>query len=657
MSNKKMTKRALMTSVLAIVMCLVMLIGSTFAWFTDTASTGVNKITAGNLHVQIQNEKGDSIDTLEWVKENGDVIANQESILWEPGCTYLLTPFKIVNTGNLALKYKIVITGLDGDSKLLDVIKFTYKTADGTEFDMSKEGHLTASGTDGAATKMITVSAHMDEAAGNTYMDKELNNVRFTVYATQDTVENDSYGNTYDKMAEYPIAASGNVTVGTDGKVENEVTIVSAEKTEDGDHVAKAVIPVGAKAETTEITQMTLSVTNAAKPANLTITSNQSSHTLEVKMIGLSEDNTELIKVALFVGKNLNGFELYHHDAKMNAQTELTAVAGNQDYYYDETTGIVTFLTDKFSPFTCVYNKGNWSDAEGEYETPVDTAKKVVTIATAEELALFAKQVTDEGVNYSGYTVNITNNIDLGANFWKPIKGNGKMSGITINGNGHTISNMTVRDRTNSSGYGTGFIGDTNGSITIKNITFTNANVTFGFNSYWGNIGGIVMGYTYGTTLFENVTVTNSTIWGYGKIGCLLGMGADPGVSVTFKNCVSRNNTINAAYDMGGLAGMIQRGNGVDNGNVENCTVENITVNYESDSNYVDVKGTATFKTNDEPSGTDYSKEIDAKYLDESGYYWCGYADYYVSYGHSSYDAPVEGYSKCLANSEYPVNK
>ncbi len=202
-NNQKATKRALLTSVMALVMCVVMLVGTTFAWFTDTASTGVNKITSGNLHVEIQNGAGQKIENLEWVKENGDVIANQEGILWEPGCTYLLTPFKIVNTGNLALKYKIVITGLDGDADLLKVIKFTYKTEDGNVFDMAAEGHLTAKGTDGAATKLITVTAEMDKLAGNEYMDKTLEGVKFTVYATQDTVENDSFNNLYDKDAQY----------------------------------------------------------------------------------------------------------------------------------------------------------------------------------------------------------------------------------------------------------------------------------------------------------------------------------------------------------------------------------------------------------------------------------------------------------------------
>ena len=54
MTNSKSTKRALLTSVLALLMCVAMLIGATFAWFTDTASTGVNKIQAGNLDVKLE---------------------------------------------------------------------------------------------------------------------------------------------------------------------------------------------------------------------------------------------------------------------------------------------------------------------------------------------------------------------------------------------------------------------------------------------------------------------------------------------------------------------------------------------------------------------------------------------------------------------------
>ena len=58
MNNRKATKRALLTSVMALVMCVVMLVGTTFAWFTDTARTSVNKIEAGNLNVELLDANG-----------------------------------------------------------------------------------------------------------------------------------------------------------------------------------------------------------------------------------------------------------------------------------------------------------------------------------------------------------------------------------------------------------------------------------------------------------------------------------------------------------------------------------------------------------------------------------------------------------------------
>ena len=225
------TKRALLGSVMAMVLCLAMLVGATFAWFTDTASTGVNKIQAGNLDIEIQDETGKAIDTLAWATKDGTAFAEDgKTPLWEPGCTYTLTPFQIVNKGNLALKYKIVVTGLEGDTGLLKVIKFTYKTGEET-FDMNTEGHLTANG---GASKVITVSAHMDEAAGNEYMNKTLEGVKFTVYATQDTVESDSFNNTYDANATYPVV---NVTelkeALTNGGVVNVATDIRTNNSED----------------------------------------------------------------------------------------------------------------------------------------------------------------------------------------------------------------------------------------------------------------------------------------------------------------------------------------------------------------------------------------------------------------------------------------
>ena len=645
MTNRKSTKRALLGSVMAMVLCLAMLVGATFAWFTDTASTNVNKIQAGKLDVVLEMQNADG----KWVSAEGKTLdfvkaadAKGEAILWEPGCTYELPALQIRNNGNLALKYKVIITGINGSAKLNTVIDWTIG-----DVAMGAEQHLAA-----GESNAFTIKGHMKESAGNEYMNESIDGIAITVVATQDTVESDSFDKDYDAGAEYPVVAVANVNTNGD-------TVL---KDKEEDHTIQVTVPAGALDE--GVQSLKLEVVKSATPAGVQVASTESSQSYEVTMKDQNGNavstNGTLMTVEMNVGKNRTALKLYHDGEKMTKDNGTLTDAADH-YVYDAATGYVTMKVSHFSPFTAVFARDYWTDhAADGYATPVDTADKAVTVSSAEELALFAKEVTDDGKNYSGYTLNLTNDVDLGEYLWKPINGYKRLSGIVVNGNGHTIRNMKVRGCTNSSLYGAGFIGDINGAVTVKDIAFDGADVFFVNDAkpqFAGNVGGIVLGYTYGTTLFENVSVTNSSIWGFGKIGILLGMGADPGVKVTFKDCVSKNNTIHAAYDMGGLAGMIQRGNGVDNASVENCTVENITVDFDPSSTYVDVKGTATLKSNDQPSGTDMTKAIDGKYLDESGYYWCAYGDYYVSYGDSSYDAPVEGYRMRLANSEYCVNK
>ena len=642
MTNRKSTKRALLGSVMAMVLCLAMLVGATFAWFTDTASTGVNKIQAGNLDVVLEMQNADG----KWVSAEGKTLdfvkaadAKGEAILWEPGCTYELPALRIRNNGNLALKYKVIITGINGSAKLNTVIDWTIG-----DVAMGAEQHLAA-----GESNAFTIKGHMKESAGNEYMNESIDGIAITVVATQNTVESDSFDKDYDADAEYPVVAVANVNTNGD-------TVL---KDKEEDHTIQVTVPAGALDE--GVQSLKLEVVKSATPAGVEVASTESSQSYEVTMKDQSGNavstNGTLMTVEMNVGKNRTALKLYHDGEKMTKDSGTLTDAADH-YVYDAATGYVTMKVSHFSPFTAVFARDYWTDhAADGYATPVDTADKVVTVASAEELALFAKEVTDDGKNYSGYTLNLANDVDLGEYLWKPINGYKRLSGIVVNGNGHTIRNMKVRGCTNSSLYGAGFIGDINGAVTVKDIAFDGADVFFvnyAKPQFAGNVGGVVLGYTYGTTLFENVSVTNSSIWGYGKIGILLGMGADPGVKVTFKDCVSKNNTIHAAYDMGGLAGMIQRGNGVDNARVENCTVENITVDYYEEC--VDVQGKATLKENDK-NGADVIKEVSGKYWVNGGYYWCAYGDYYVSYGDSSYDAPVEGYRMRLANSEYCVNK
>ena len=211
MSNRKQTKRALLTSIMALVMCVVMLVGTTFAWFTDTASTNVNKIEAGKLDVQLLDKGGNDLEgkTLNWVKAEG---GKNQQVLWEPGCSYNLESFKIKNNGNLKLKYKVLINGLTGNAELLNAIDFTVAVADpaltpkdgtstvSTVADLNSfEGTLDA----GVETGLITITGKMKTDAGNTYQGKTIDGIAITVYAAQVEGEFDSTRMDYDKDATY----------------------------------------------------------------------------------------------------------------------------------------------------------------------------------------------------------------------------------------------------------------------------------------------------------------------------------------------------------------------------------------------------------------------------------------------------------------------
>ena len=241
MNNKRATKRALLTSVMALVMCVVMLVGTTFAWFTDTASTGVNKIQAGNLKVDIVDKEGNNhLDTLNFTKAAG--APDGEQLLWEPGCRYLTVGFRIANNGNLALKWKAEInkdnivngkaapTAKDGKS-LLDVIDFYVVTSTDENADAVAIENFTGNLAKGAESGVYYIKGVMQTSAGNDYQDLTLEGITITVYATQDTVENDSFGKTYDKDATYPVASAaemktalatgGIVSVNKDIKTDN----------------------------------------------------------------------------------------------------------------------------------------------------------------------------------------------------------------------------------------------------------------------------------------------------------------------------------------------------------------------------------------------------------------------------------------------------
>ena len=218
----KSKKSALLLSFTSLLLCFAMLAGSTFAWFTDTATTGVNKIVAGNLKVDIIGADSDThIEKLNFTKATG---AEGEQLLWEPGCRYLTQGFRIANKGNLALKWKAQVNkdnitngkvegstiAKDGKS-LLDVIDFYVVTSTDENAEAVAIENFVGNLTKNAKSGVYYIKGVMQTTAGNDYQNLTLEGITITVYATQDTVEYDSFDNDYDAGADVELATSATI--------------------------------------------------------------------------------------------------------------------------------------------------------------------------------------------------------------------------------------------------------------------------------------------------------------------------------------------------------------------------------------------------------------------------------------------------------------
>ena len=137
MTKKLSTKNSLIASLLILALCVSMLIGTTFAWFTDKETSANNIIKSGNLDVELYYQAG--TETENWTKVTSDTNVFMQDALWEPGHVEVIR-FKVVNEGNLSLKYQLGVNivnevgsqNIDGkDFELSDFIM--YAIVDGAQ--------------------------------------------------------------------------------------------------------------------------------------------------------------------------------------------------------------------------------------------------------------------------------------------------------------------------------------------------------------------------------------------------------------------------------------------------------------------------------------------------------------------------------------------
>ena len=321
MTNSKSTKRALLTSVLALLMCVTMLVGATFAWFTDTASTGVNKIQAGNLDLEV--EYRTTADG-EWkTLDKATDLFGAEGTLFEPGHTRVVE-LKIANAGNLALKYKIGMNvvsetaGTNKDSKpykLSEYLKVAttgiqqypaeggiaeamewaifqpgmgsmWKSHDFANFYLEYASNGNVHALQPGDARILGIKVYMPESVGNeanakTPADAASINFGLHVVATQYTHERDSFDTQYDKDATYPEYTVTTADALTTAAKEGGIITVNGDIAPSDTVVASGTVQLnmnGKKlANTAEIwseNENKWSLVSAQNGANLTITGN-----------------------------------------------------------------------------------------------------------------------------------------------------------------------------------------------------------------------------------------------------------------------------------------------------------------------------------------------------------------------------------------------
>ena len=123
MTRKNSPKKALMASALSLLLCFSMLVGTTFAWFTDSVSVQNSIITSGNLDIELEYWNG-----TQWadVTDRSDILTNDR---WEPGVTEIAY-FRMANAGSLALKYQLGINIVNPETTGVNKAGDTFKLSD-----------------------------------------------------------------------------------------------------------------------------------------------------------------------------------------------------------------------------------------------------------------------------------------------------------------------------------------------------------------------------------------------------------------------------------------------------------------------------------------------------------------------------------------------
>ncbi len=634
MKKQAKMKSAVITSIIAMLLSVAMLFGTTFAWFTDSVTNTNNIIKTGNLDVELYHTSNNLTEekvkgaTKLFVDENGG------QILWEPGAESI-EAFRIANEGSLALKYEfrvkaIAKTANEKDKTLAD--KLTIKVEGDASYEaVFSEGYVVENNlhANEEANYKVTISWKQG-ADDNQYADLKLV-VGIELVATQYSFEKDGNGNSFDSLAEYP-----NVSPYVEKDSSNtEATVLETK----GENAVKAEVPTGIiNALPTEVTQIAIVHTEPIKKADELYFEaieliDQNGDVIDLEALGVNEEVTVTLP-AQKVFEEKETVAIYH-DGKFVVSTTVGA------------NGVIAYSTKHFSE-VLVKPISKW---EGGIDTSwynPEAPKTEYTFTTAEQIGGLAELCSGD-TTFDGVTFTLASDIDLYCEdtsatadgdpvTFRPIgdhSKNGTFEG-TFDGNGHTIFNLY------QNGWDLGYMWGVYGSYglfgNVNNATIKNLTIEGSESYIEGGDTSFVAGSATGICVFENITIKNSIsatynngnggiigwsgagnytfkditiaedcvlagLWGSfdSSIGGIVGQ-AEPGATYNFENVdiacrIDAYNDCTASYDYynyrmcGMLIGRCAKTTTIDGANYPdtskyNITCTNVTVTYGEWANY-----------------------------------------------------------------------
>lgn len=536
MNRRKSKRSMLLSSFVSLMLCMSMLVGTTFAWFADSVSSGMNVIATGNLDVELEYWNGSKWET---AAAASDILTGDK---WEPGYTDVAY-LRIKNVGNLALSYQLGVniqpekpgTNMAGEEFLLsDYIYFDVSDVNGeTNPYQSREDAMRIATSTTKISQGYSKSNSLEPDSGYdyvalvVYMPTEVGNkannngekvpeinLGIHLTATQVPHEFDSFGKDYDSGAnngpiEIPLSKGGT----TSGKAP-ETDTTQEYKISNSDGTQIATMRIHANSILNKNEDVTIAITPAATPdEDVFINSNQQKETYNIDVSNIISENDTFIGVTLNYCPDVTGVQVFHNNS--GSIDEITHK--DNDLRYDPVTGEITFNTKSFSPYTIVHTVDSGAEDDGNGDSEEGGSVEI----TEEEKAL------KETISKGG-TVTLSNNVTLNSTL-------AISNTVTIDLNGYTIAcgvnnsyiqitgdgDLTVAD-SGSAGSITGWNNDNGktmcGVINMGSVTVNGGTITGGILNHGGavtmNNGTITSDFTGFSTDGGSITVNGGSVSG-----------------------------------------------------------------------------------------------------------------------------------------------